>query len=278
MGGKSEVVARRRRWTRTAMVPTPARLRKARHRAFVHGLQALVAFGFLALWQVLVRWEVLDPFFFSRPTDVANRVIHWIGNGRIWPDLQVTMIESLYALFLGGVLGILAGFLLARFQILAEISNPFIATFNALPRIVFAPMFIIWFGLGMSSKVALGVSLVFFIVFYNTFNGVRDVDQTVLNNTRMLGASGFQQVTHVMLPSAMSWILASLQTSIGFAISGAVVGEYLGSNAGIGYVIANAQGVFDVTGVMAGVVVLSGAVIVITMLVNRIENHLLRWK
>ncbi|MGF7236403.1 MAG: ABC transporter permease [Frankia sp.] len=249
-----------------------------KHRILVHTLQLIVAAVLLGTWQLLVRWKVLDPFFFSRPTSVAGRVGSWISSGYIWKHLEVTMLESFYALVIGVALGIVAGFLLARYHLLADVASPFIATFNALPRIVFAPMFIIWFGLGISSKVALGVTLVFFIVFYNTFNGVRDVNQMLLDNTRMLGASGFQQTWHVMLPSAMSWIISSLHTSVGFAISGAVVGEYLGSSEGIGYVIAKAEGVFDITGVMAGVVILSMAVVIVTALVKRVENRLLRWK
>lgn len=277
MAGKSEAgsLSQQKRYRRQAPRFSVSR---SRRQLLIWLLQLLIAFLLLGAWQLLADWRVIDTFFFSEPTSIAARVGHWLTNGYIWPQLGVTLLESVYSLLIGSFLGIVAGFLLGRYKFLAEVSNPFIATFNALPRIVFAPMFIIWFGLGMLSKVALGVSLVFFIVFYDTFNGVRNIDQTILNNTRMLGASGYQQVRYVMLPSAASWILSSLHTSIGFAVAGVVVGEYLGSSEGMGYVIANAEGVFDITTVMAGVFILSLAVIIIITLVQRLENHLLRWR
>ncbi len=149
---------------------------------------------------------------------------------------------------------------------------------NALPRVVLAPIFLLWFGLGIWSKVALGVTVVFFIVFFNTYQGVREVDPVILNNARMLGASERQLVRHVLVPSALTWIFSSLHISIGFAIIAVVVGEYLGASHGVGYLISQAEGVFDTTGVFAGMVVLSGVVLLVGIGVNRLERWLLRWK
>jgi NitT/TauT family transport system permease protein len=254
------------------------RARRARRRIVTLACQLLVAVVLIGGWQVLTELRVLDPFFFSEPSGIARRIGGWVSSQYIWRQLGVTLLESAVSLLIGGAAGIAAGFLLGRFALLADVSSPFIATFNALPRIVFAPMFIIWFGLGIWSKVALGVSLVFFIVFYSTFSGVKNVDKTLLNNTRMLGANGIQQFRHVILPYAASWILASLHTSVGFAISGAVVAEYLGSSEGMGYVIANAEGVFDITTVMAGVTVLSVFVVAIIIFIKKLEKYLLRWQ
>ena len=171
-----------------------------------------------------------------------------------------------------------SGFLLAQFPLLGEIFSPYLRVLNALPRVVLAPIFLLWFGLGIWSKVALGITLVFFVVFYNTYQGIRDVNIVILNNARLLGASQRQLIRHVLLPSALSWIFSSLHVSIGFALIGAVVGEYLGSSRGIGYIISQAEGVFDTTGVFAGMTILSAIVLCLAYGVEKLERWLLRWK
>ena len=153
-----------------------------------------------------------------------------------------------------------------------------LSIFNALPRVVLAPIFLLWFGLGIWSKVALGVTVVFFTVFFNTFQGVREVDPVIVNNARMPGANERQLIRYVLIPSALTWIFSSLHISIGFAIIAIVVGEYLGASRGIGYMISQAEGVFDTIGVFAGMAILSIVVLVIGMLVERLERYLLRWK
>ena len=149
---------------------------------------------------------------------------------------------------------------------------------NALPRVVLAPLFLLYFGLGIWSKVALGVTVVFFIVFFNTHQGAREVDPVILNNARMLGASERQLVRHVLIPSALSWIFASLHLSVGFAIISVVVGEYLGATRGIGYMIAQSEGMFDTTGVFAGLTVLAVVVLCVSAIVSRLERRLLKWR
>lgn len=239
-----------------------------------------VALGLAILgsWQGLVSARILDPFFFSRPSDILGRAWSWIIDGSIWVHLGVTLTEAILAFVLGSLAGIAMGFLLGRSHLLAEIISPYIQVANALPRIVLAPIFLLWFGLGIWSKVALGLISVFFVVFFNTFQGVREVDPVLLNNARMLGATERQLMRHVILPSALVWIFSSLHISIGFAIIAAVVGEYLGSSRGIGYRIAQAEGVFDTTGVFAGMVVLAAVVLLVAAGVNRLERWLLRWK
>jgi NitT/TauT family transport system permease protein len=167
---------------------------------------------------------------------------------------------------------------LARSPLIASILEPYLRIGNALPRVVFAPIFLLWFGLGIWSKVALGVSVVFFVVFYNTFRGLREVDRVMIDNARMLGASERQLLRHVLIPSALTWIFSSLHVSIGLAIIAVVVGEYLGSSAGIGYMIAQAEGVFDSTGVFAGMTILAIGVLAVGSAVDGIERRLTRWK
>jgi NitT/TauT family transport system permease protein len=240
--------------------------------------QVLLGAALLATWQTLVSAGILDKFFFSRPSEVAARVWQWLVTGNIWEHLLVTLTEALLSFAIGSALGIGLGFLLARVGWLAALLDPYIRIANALPRVVLAPIFLLWFGLGIWSKVALGVTVVFFIVFFNTYQGVRDVEPVLLNNARMLGANERQLARHVLLPSALTWIFSSLHISVGFAIIAVVVGEYLGASKGVGYVISQAEGVFDTTGVFAGMTVLASVVLAVGAGVSRLERWLLRWK
>lgn len=232
----------------------------------------------LAVWQEGVALKLLDPFFVSRPTDIAGRIGLWMANGSLWRHLLVTLEEALLGLMVGAVIGITLGFALARAPFAARVLDPYIAMLNAIPRVVLAPLFLLWFGLGILSKVALAVTLVFFVMFFNTYQGVRDADRAIIDSVRMLGASERQLARHVLFPSALTWIFSSLQTSLGFAMVGAVVGEYLGAARGLGYVIAQAEGTFDTTGVFAGMTVLSAVVVIVSAGVTRLERYLLRWK
>jgi NitT/TauT family transport system permease protein len=250
----------------------------APRRAAILFWQAVVGVGALALWQGLVSFKVLDAFFVSRPSAIAQRIAQWAVGGSLWAHLAVTLEESLLGLVVGAAMGISLGFSLGRSPLLAGILDPYIKMLNAVPRVVLAPLFLLWFGLGIWSKVALAVTLVFFVMFFNTYQGVRDADRVLIDNVRMLGASERQLVRHVLIPSALTWIFSSLQTSLGFAMVGAVVGEYLGSTRGLGYVISQAEGTFDTTGVFAGMTVLAIVVVIVSAGVTRLERWLLRWK
>ena len=278
-------------------------------------LQALVAVVALGVWHVGATIPIsldgqnkpvylLPPFFFSAPLDVAQRVVKMFTDGTvkiatcaepfniatmlqtnnscfgktIWQHLAITSIEGLLAFAIGSIAGVALGFWFARRPLVAAVFDPYIKMFNALPRVVLAPIFMLWLGLGIWSKVALGVTLVFFIVFFNVYQGVREVSPVILANARMLGMSERQLFRHVYWPSALSWMFSSLHTSVGFAIIGAVVGEYLGSAAGLGYLIQQAEGTFDVTGVFAGMAILAAFVLLVDWLVTLVENRLLVWK
>jgi NitT/TauT family transport system permease protein len=245
--------------------------------------QLLVAVVLVLLWHVLTTVPIggvklLPPFFFSTPSDVGARIVKWLLEGTIWHHLWVTLVEAMLAFVIGAIAGILIGFWFARQPTVAAVLDPYVKMTNALPRVVLAPIFALWLGLGIWSKVALGVTLVFPIVFFNVYQGVREVSPAVLANARMLGMDEHQLMRHVYWPSALSWMFSSLHTSVGFAVVGAVVGEYLGSAAGLGYVIQQAEGVFDVAGVFAGMVVLTAFVIAIDGLVTLAERRLLVWR
>jgi len=217
-------------------------------------------------------------FFFGRPLQVVRVVFDWFTSGKIYPHLAITLWETVLAFAAGSVLGLGVGLWLALTPTASAIAEPYITAMNAMPRVILAPIFAVWFGLGVLSKVALGVTLVFFIVFFNVYQGVKEVSPVVLANARMLGASRRQLLRSIYLPSATSWVFSSLHTSVGMAFVGAVVGEYLGSAKGVGYLILQAEGVFDINTVIAGIAVLTMFALLLDTLVTRIESRLLVWR
>ncbi len=218
-------------------------------------------------------------FFFGEPLRVAERIWAWfVTDADIYQHLGVTLTETVLAFAIGALGGLGGGLWLALSPMASAILEPYIKAMNSMPRIILAPIFAVWFGLGIASKVALGVTLVFFIVFFNVYQGVKEVSPVILANARMLGASQRQLLRHVYLPSATSWVFSSLHTSVGLAFVGAVVGEYLGSSQGVGYLILQAEGSFDINTVMAGIVVLTAFALVLDAAVGRIEKRLMKWQ
>ncbi len=218
-------------------------------------------------------------FFFGEPLTIFERIWNWFFVAAdIYRHLGVTLIETVLAFAIGTALGLACGLWLALSPFAAAIFDPYIKALNSMPRVILAPIFAVWFGLGIASKVALGVTLVFFIVFFNVYQGVKEVSPIVLANARMLGASGRQLLRHVYLPSAMSWVFSSLHTSVGLAFVGAVVGEYLGSAQGVGYLILQAEGAFDINTVMAGILVLTVFALALDALVTVVERRLMKWQ
>jgi len=218
-------------------------------------------------------------FFFGEPVKIFGRIWSWFFvNADIYRHLAVTLLETALAFVIGTALGLGFGLWLALSPMAAAILDPYIKALNSMPRVILAPIFAVWFGLGVASKVALGVTLVFFIVFFNVYQGVKEVSPVVLANARMLGANQRQLLRHVYLPSAMSWVFSSLHTSVGLAFVGAVVGEYLGSSQGVGYLILQAEGAFDINTVMAGILVLTVFALALDALVSMAEKRLMKWQ
>src|SRR6516165_191522 len=250
------------------------------------GLYHLLLLGAVfAVWYALTTPGLVSEdfakntaFFFGKPIQVLQVVWEWFVSGKIYPHLAVTLVETLLAFIVGSVLGLGIGLWLALSSTASSLADPYIKAMNAMPRVILAPIFAVWFGLGILSKVALGVTLVFFIVFFNVYQGVKEVSPVVLANARMLGASRNQLLRYIYLPSATSWVFSSLHTSVGMAFVGAVVGEYLGSARGVGYLIHQAEGVFDIDTVLAGILVLTLFALVLDFIVTRIESRLLVWR
>jgi len=232
----------------------------------------------LLAWYVLTRAGVLSPFFFGEPLPVLQRLVDWFVSGKIFPHLGITLLETLLAFAIGTASGLVVGLWLALTPFASRLLDPYIIAVNSMPRVILAPIFAVWFGLGIWSKVLLGVTLVFFIVFFSVYHGVKEVSPVVLDNARMLGAGRRQLLRHVYLPSATAWVFSSLHASVGMAFVGAVVGEYLGSARGVGYLILQAEGVFDINTVLAGVLMLTACALVLDRIVSVAERRLLRWR
>ncbi|MFJ5798031.1 ABC transporter permease [Streptomyces decoyicus] len=260
-----------------------ARARAARHhKLLVHGTRVLLLVGLIGLWEGLARAAVIDPFNFSMPSRIWDQMSQWAlhgtPQGSLWEQIWYTLYEALLGWVIGVIGGVVLGIALGRIRFLADVLGPYIKVLNALPRIVLAPIFLIWFGLGPASKVASAVVLVFFPVFFNAFQGAREVDRNLVANSRILGASNRQVTLQVVIPSATSWIFTSLHVSFGFALIGAIVGEYIGATKGLGLLVSASQGTFNAAGVYAAMVILAVVALLAEGLLAFLERRLFRWK
>ncbi len=238
---------------------------------------ALIA-GLLLLWEVLVRVGWWDAGFISSPSLIVAKLGTWIDSGYLWPQVLVTLEEVAIGFVLGLLAAILVGFALGRNRFLAGVFEPMLAALNAVPRIVLAPLLILWFGIGVESKVALTFLMVFFVVVFAVLNGIREVNQALVQNALILGASARQLDRYVYLPAALTWIFGSLRLAIGFGFSAAIVGEFLLSSRGLGYLLNAAQNAFDATAMMAALVTLMAIIGVLNYLAGRIERRASLWK
>jgi NitT/TauT family transport system permease protein len=253
-----------------------------RYRRNVIFWRTAILVGFLGSWELAGRFNWIDPFFYAMPSTILGRLIDWItegtSEGPLWYHLWVTMEESLIGFFTGSIAGVVIGIALGRNRMASDVFSIYIKLINSVPRVVLAPIFIMLFGLGLASKVALAFVMVFFVVFSNAFQGVREADRAMIANARILGASDWQLTKAVIIPSAMSWIFASLHVSFGFAIIGAIVGEFVGSRYGIGLLINIAKGSFDAAGMYAAIVIVMVVALAAEYLMTLVENRLARWR
>ena len=252
-----------------------------RRQAKIWTVRVLLVVAWLASWEIVVTYWI-DPFFYSKPSLVWYKLVEWFtvgtSQGSIWENILVTLEESVAGFALGSLAGIVLGILLGRSRMLSDVCAPFIKAANAVPRIVLASLFVIWFGLGLQSKIATAFILVFFEEFFNAFQGAREVDRNLVNNARILGANRLQVLTSIVVPSATSWILASLHSAFGFALIGAVVGEFTGADKGLGLLINRSQGMFDAAGIYAGMIVITVIALLAETLLTQLENRLLKWR
>ncbi len=255
---------------------------RRRHSIVVNILRVLLLVVLIGGWELATRVGIIDHFFWGQPSGIWLQIVTWVtqgtAQGPLWEQIAVTLEEAIIGFLIGAVLGIVFGVVLGRNRFLADVLGPFVKVANSIPRVTLAPLFAIGLGLGIQSKVALAVVLVFFIVFFNAFQGVREVDRNLLANARILGASQRQLSTSVIIPSAMTWIFASLHTSFSFALVGAVVGEYIGGLQVIGLLIQTAGATFNANGVFAAMVILAAVALLSEFLITLLERRLLRWR
>jgi len=259
-----------------------AKARARRRYWVIFTLRIMLLVVVLGGWELAGRLQWIDPFFFSMPSLIVDQIQDWFVNGTsqgpLLTQVWVTLEETGLGFLIGSVAGVLCGIVLGRNKLLADVFSIYIQIANSIPRVVLGSIFVIALGLGMASKVALAVVMVFFVVFGNAFQGVREADRYLIANAQILGASKRQLTFSVVVPSALSWILASLHVSFGFALVGAVVGEFLGSKQGIGLLIATAQGAFNASGVFAAMIVLAVVALAADYLLTSLEKRLLKWR
>jgi NitT/TauT family transport system permease protein len=243
-------------------VPSDAKKRRRRYRTVVWLSRLAVLVFVFGGWELFTRLKIVDPFFY----------------GQLLDQISVTMKETVLGWVIGVAAGVVFGVALGRVRYLSDVFGPFIKIMNSIPRIVLGSIFIVAFGLGLESKVLLAVVLVFFAVFFNAFQGTREVDRNLLANAAILGASRWRVTRDVVLPSAFTWIIASLHVSFGFALIGAIVGEFLGATQGLGLLIKTAQGTFNANGVLAAMVIIAVIALVAEMIITTIEKKILRWR
>ncbi len=255
---------------------------RTRRAAWIWVGRVAVAVVSIGGWQLTTSLGIVDKFFYGQPSMIWDSLVHLftVGTafGTIWENLGVTVEEAFFGFLLGTVIGIVIGILFGSNKYLASVFGPYIKVLNSIPRIVLGSIFIVAFGLGVFPKVLLAAVLVFFVVFFNAFQGVREVDQNLVANVRVLGASPLQVARHVTIPSAMTWIIASLHTAFGFAIIGALVAEVLGAQHGIGLIISQAQGTFDPNTVFACMVITAVVTLVAEYLITLLEHTILKWR
>jgi NitT/TauT family transport system permease protein len=265
-----------------AAIATDVRRTARRRRVLLWMARAAALVLVIGGWQLFTRVKIIDPFFWGQPSGIVRQLNDWARHGTqfgsIWLQIWVTMKEAVLGFVFGVIAGVVAGVLLGQRRFLADVVGPYIKVVNAIPRIVLGSLFTVALGLGTTPKVALAAVLVFFVVFFNAFQGVREVDRNLLANARVLGASRLAITRHVVLPSALTWIIASLHVAFGLAIIGAIVGEFLGAQHGLGLVIATAQNQFNPNGVFGAMFIIAVLTLTAEGLISLLERRLLSWR
>jgi sulfonate transport system permease protein len=262
---------------------------EAAHRGRLRRRRILVALVRIAVlviviggWQWWVDGDHRKVILYGQPSGIVTRLHTWItvgtAVGSLGDQIKATMEEAVLGFLIGTALGVTCGIALGRVRFLADVFSPFIKVLNSIPRIVLGSVFVLAFGLGLESKILLVIVLVFFGVFFNAFQGAREADRNFIANARILGASSWQVTRQVVLPSAFTWIIASLHVAFGFALIGAIVGEFIGGLQGLGVLIKTAQGTFDANGVWAAMVIMGIVALLAEWLITRLERRLLRWR
>lgn len=237
----------------------------------------------LFLWELFSgtwgdRFKLLDSAILGKPSEIGQELAHLVTNGSIFIHIWVTLQEAIGGLVLAIAAGVTLGILLSYSYTTSQVALPYIQVLNSIPRIALAPFFLIWFGIGLASKVVLAALTAFFPIFFTTYQGLRSIDREMVDAFQVMGASRGQILRMVVLPAVMSWVIAGTRTSLGMALVGAIVAEYVGSTQGLGFLLMAAQGVLNVDRAWAVLVVLAAIGVVLDWSIRRLETHLLRWR
>ena len=240
--------------------------------------RVLVLAMLILVWEGCARAGWIDPFYLPAPSAVAAVIVTLFTDGEIWPHLEATFSAAIIGIVVGLVLGIVLGFGAALLPVLAELLEPVMILLNAIPRVILAPLFVIWLGIDLGSKIALAVILVVVLIFFAVYNGIKDVDQRLIERVRTLGGGTWVLVREVYVPSVTAWVLGNLKVAVGFAFTGAVVGEFVASSRGLGYLLQFAQSTYNAGLTLALIILIMTFVMVLFTLSERLERRLLRWR
>jgi NitT/TauT family transport system permease protein len=244
----------------------------------IRGLMIFIIFLIVILWEFITSKKIINPFYISQPTAIVADMAQFIVSGQIYIHLAITLQEAFLGLVVGTVVGIFFGTLLGRIRFLADLFEPIITALYGIPKLALAPIFILWFGLGIESKVFLSALLVFYLVFFSTIAGIRSVDPNIVASIKLMGANRYQLMVCVVLPSCIPWILTGIRGGIGSSLLGAIVGEYMGASSGLGWMIQFATTTYQIDRVMSCILIL----LIIGLVLNKglyfLERSLLRWR
>lgn len=253
-----------RHWARRALTGTTA-------------AQILLVLVFLGAWEWLSAAFQAD-FWISRPSQVVSAMITWYQSGELLSDLRITLTEAGIGFVLGSIAGGIVGFVLGWVRKLGDLFEPFVLSLYTLPKIALAPLFVLWFGIGITNKIMFSAMLVFFMVFFTTYQGTRQVDRDLVENARLLGASSWGIWRKIAVPYAAVWVFTGLRIGLPYALIGAIVGEFVAAEAGVGFRIKEATSFFNTAAVFAGLLILMAISLILLGGLKLIEKRVLRWQ
>jgi NitT/TauT family transport system permease protein len=251
---------------------------RARHRLLINSARVVLFVAVVGLWQVASNLSLFDPGVVPSPIAIGQHLVKWTLDGTLWFHSWITIQETVAGFLIGAIGGIVFGFAIGRYPALAEVLDPFILAVYSVPKVALAPLFLVWFGIGIFMKIVLAAVTVLFIVFFNTLAGVRNVDRDLVDAVWLMGAKPRDILFKVLVPSAMSWALTGVRISIPYALIGAIIGELIASNRGIGYLISSAASAYDTAGVFAALIVLTVLAMLLNAVVDDIDRRLSKWK
>lgn len=241
-------------------------------------IRIIIVLGFILAWELLANFSIIDPFYTSKPSHIFNDFKDFYSSGALYKHTSITLTEAFMGLVFGVTAGIIIGFLLGRVEALGKIFEPIVAAIYGIPKLALAPVFVLWFGLGIESKIFLSSLMVFYLVFFSTYGGVKSVDRNLVASVKLMGASEMQIMTKVVMPSCVPWILAGVRGGVGASLVGAIVGEYMGASAGLGWMLAYASSFFEIARVMSCIFVLLCIGVFFNFILKNIEKRLLKWR